>query len=77
MKTYHGDASVNVTVDGRPLACAELAQELRDVLHWEEHRMGAVSRAVLKGVIARLDPEGEIRSERAAGAELSPEEVPY
>lgn len=33
----------------------DMAQELRSVLQWEASRMGAVSRGVIRGVIARLE----------------------
>ena len=33
----------------------DMAQELRSVMAWEEHRMGSVSAAVLEGVIKRIE----------------------
>lgn len=35
----------------------DMAEELRSVLRWEDHRMGAVSKGVLKSVIDRLDAQ--------------------
>lgn len=46
---------------------ADLAQDLRNALSWEEKRMGAVSGAVLEGVIARLDAIAEAPKERGRG----------
>lgn len=36
-------------------SCSDMVEELRSVLCWEASRMGAVSRGVLKSVIARLE----------------------